>query len=572
MVIFSPLWLQGPAAHLEPPRVDPAAINFASFQLDLRGGRLLRNNEPIPLRPKTWSVLQYLAQRPGVLVSKNDLLDAVWGDVAVTESVLSKSIGELRVALGDNSRAPRLIETVSRRGFRFIAATHVASPGSLVSDFKERPATRDQEPEARYFVGRQTELQQLATLIAKARAGGRQVVFITGPAGIGKTALVEAFLAQLCGVLYARWYLHAIRAERNEAIAMAAQLDDLARRLRTPEHRLLVDSVLGRTALYDGRFAEVNGHMRRLRNARPPAAAATAGYGPNPLIVAISHSAIALWFLGHAERAQMTARAAVLHARESGHFLTLSAVLMQAALLELLSRNPVAGGELAEEAVSLAVEHGFAFWNAVASLLRGWGLVQQGRAAEGNAVIERARAAMQATGTRFFTAFAYAFLADGCLRAGALSDGLAAADAGLTVAQTTLDRAYEPELWRLKGELIQEQLKVESSKLKARSSNRGGNQSDTAAQAEACFQRALRLARASQAKSLELRAATSLARAWQARGRTTDARQLLGGVCKSFGARAGGADLVEARTLLAEMEGPPPEVRRWKHIRSRKFV
>lgn len=61
------------------PQVDlAAAITFAPFRLDLRAGRLLRGNEPITLRPKTWSVLHYLAARPGVLVTKNDLLDAVW--------------------------------------------------------------------------------------------------------------------------------------------------------------------------------------------------------------------------------------------------------------------------------------------------------------------------------------------------------------------------------------------------------------------------------------------------------------------------------------------------------------
>jgi len=130
---------------------------------------------------------------------------------------------------------------------------------------------------------------------------------------------------------------------------------------------------------------------------------------------------------------------------------------------------------------------------------------------------------------------------------------LAAAEAGLAVAHATLDRAYEPELWRLKGELIQEQSKVESSKSKAGRDKGSHKRPDIAGQAEACFQRALKLARAARAKSLELRAATSLARAWQARGRGADARKLLVGVCKWFGRRAGTADLVEARALLGTL-------------------
>src|SRR5215475_12976499 len=98
----------------------PAAMVFGPFRLDLRAGLLLHGRKPIPLRPKTWSVLRYLAERPGVLVTKRELLDAVWADAVVDESVLSKSIGELRVALGDGFRTPHVIETVQRRGFRFI--------------------------------------------------------------------------------------------------------------------------------------------------------------------------------------------------------------------------------------------------------------------------------------------------------------------------------------------------------------------------------------------------------------------------------------------------------------------
>ena len=144
--------------------------------------------------------------------------------------------------------------------------------------------------------------------------------------------------------------------------------------------------------------------------------------------------------------------------------------------------------------------------------------------------------------------------------------------------ETTLDRAYEPELWRLKGELLLEQSKVQGPRVPERQRRPTRDQRprtrdpERRGEAEACFQRALELARASQAKSLELRAATSLARAWQARGRTAEARKLLGGVCKWFGTRAGTADLVEARALLGELDtvelcGPS-----WKEIATFGFL
>jgi DNA-binding winged helix-turn-helix (wHTH) protein len=117
------------AKRLNEPRLDqsasadPVAITFASFRLDLIESRLLHGAQAIPLRPKTWAVLVYLAERPGVLVTRDQLLDTLWPDVAVTPDTINKSIGELRVVLDDDSRAPRFIETVHRRGFRFIAET-----------------------------------------------------------------------------------------------------------------------------------------------------------------------------------------------------------------------------------------------------------------------------------------------------------------------------------------------------------------------------------------------------------------------------------------------------------------
>jgi len=252
-----------------------------------------------------------------------------------------------------------------------------------------------------------------------------------------------------------------------------------------------------------------------------------------------------------------TGRSTIEHARQSGHFFTLSAVLVQAAFVELLCRNAVVGGNMADQSASLAAEHGLVFPNAVASLLAGWALVQQGQAPEAIASIERAMSAMRGTGTRYCSAFAYAFLAEARLQMGALADGLVAVDAGLAVAHTTLDRAYEPELWRLKGELL---LRVDGgesqhdrSQIKTRRGKVGHGISDASTQAVVCFRRALELSRAAKAKSLELRAATSLARLWQAGGRRADARKLLGGVCKWFGARTVSADLIEARALLGRL-------------------
>jgi tetratricopeptide (TPR) repeat protein len=354
--------------------------------------------------------------------------------------------------------------------------------------------------------------------------------------------------------LYARWYLHALRAERDETIARAAELVDLARRLNTAGHGVLADSVLVRTAFYDGRFTDARRHMESLRARRPEQQEVDApvGYGVDPVIAATIHCAAALWFLGDPESARTTAHAGLARARDSGNPFFLSAALMQTALVDLLCRNG-AGGDLATQAQTLSAAQGFALWHGLASALKGWAVVQQGQAAQGIREIERALAALRATDTRFFLAYMYAFLAEGRLRAGAPTEGLAAADAGLAVTATTLDRGYEPELWRLKGEL----LLASSSRFRPQRGRRTAKPVAAAdsdwPEAERCLLRALELSRAAEAKSLELRTATSLARAWRTRGRTAEARAVLTEVSDWFAASLDTPDLVEARALLGEL-------------------
>ena len=100
-----------------------ARLHFDRFELDEADAWLECDGEPVALAPKPFAVLCALARTPGRLVTKNALLDLVWGHRFVTESVLKSAISEVRAALGDDPRQPRYIETVSRRGYRFIAAT-----------------------------------------------------------------------------------------------------------------------------------------------------------------------------------------------------------------------------------------------------------------------------------------------------------------------------------------------------------------------------------------------------------------------------------------------------------------
>jgi DNA-binding winged helix-turn-helix (wHTH) protein/tetratricopeptide (TPR) repeat protein len=173
-------------------------ISFPPFRLDPANEQLWRGRHLVALKPKTFAVLRYLLERPQRLVTKDDLLDALWAGVHVGEAVLKTHLREIRQALGDNVKAPRFIETVHRRGYRFIAAVHHApaksSPRLLTSLTSS-------------FVGRQVELARLHESLERALGGQRQVVLVTGEPGIGKTTLVKAFLDQLQdqGDLWLTW-------------------------------------------------------------------------------------------------------------------------------------------------------------------------------------------------------------------------------------------------------------------------------------------------------------------------------------------------------------------------------
>src|SRR5215475_8653624 len=102
-------------------RLPPAALAFDAFRLDIARHRLWRGEREMPLRPKSWDVLCYLVSRPGLLVTKDALHREIWLGTAVSDDTLTKSIAELRQILGDDPRAPRFIQTVHGRGFRFVA-------------------------------------------------------------------------------------------------------------------------------------------------------------------------------------------------------------------------------------------------------------------------------------------------------------------------------------------------------------------------------------------------------------------------------------------------------------------
>lgn len=159
---------------------------FHSFRLDSANHSLWRDQERVPVTPKAFDVLRYFVEHPGRLVSQDELLEALWPETYVNPELIKKYIKEIRKTLGDTPENSVFIKTFPKRGYEFVAP--------VVDELTAAPVTAGAE--AIKIVGRERALSNLKGLLDKAEGSQRQVIFVTGEAGIGKTTLVDTFLQQ----------------------------------------------------------------------------------------------------------------------------------------------------------------------------------------------------------------------------------------------------------------------------------------------------------------------------------------------------------------------------------------
>ena len=147
---------------------------FGEFELDNVQVRLMRGGRPVKLEPKVFSVLLYLLQNRDRVVTKNDLLDALWPGEFVTESALPRAVTAARRGVGDDRTRQWAIRTVHGRGYQFVADVRVCDSAALAS--VEAPESES----GTAFVGREEPLRRLCDRLEEARAGRGRIVLLSG--------------------------------------------------------------------------------------------------------------------------------------------------------------------------------------------------------------------------------------------------------------------------------------------------------------------------------------------------------------------------------------------------------
>jgi DNA-binding winged helix-turn-helix (wHTH) protein/predicted ATPase len=344
--------------------------------------------------------------------------------------------------------------------------------------------------------------------------------------------------ARLTAVLRGLVALRQQRGELRPALPLARRLLGLARRAQDASRLLQAHQAAGTTLFYLG----------ELRRARQRLASGLAIYGRgergtgavrsglSTAVVCLGHTAWALWLLGYPDQALAKSQQALALAERLSHPHGIVYALHFSCVVHQFRGEIGPARERAEAVVTLATEHGFAFWMAYGAIMQGWALAAQGRYDEGLGLMRHHLVSLQATGSELGRTYFLALLGDACAKARRIEGGLRAVAEGLGPIADTGERFYEAELYRLRGEMLR------------RRPPTGGRKA--AAAAEDSLRRALQVARHQQARSLELRAAMSLSRRWCRRGKPDAARRLVSRVYGWFTEGFATEDLKAARRLL----------------------
>jgi predicted ATPase len=355
---------------------------------------------------------------------------------------------------------------------------------------------------------------------------------------------------ELTPVLWGLWWFHEVRSELQTAHELAQQLLAVSRSAQDSGSLLQAHRAMGQTLYWRGEFSPAQAHFEQGMALYDPQQHVTNAflYGQDPGIGLRGFSALLLWHQGYPDQALARINDTLALAHDVAHPFSTAFALSFATWVQHYRGDPMATQAQAEAAMTLCREQGFAFFLAQQTILHGWALAAQGQAEEGIQQMRQGIAAYRATGAVAEGPYLSGLLAAACGKAGEAQEGLQLIEEALTVVQQHDLLLDEGELVRLKGELMLQQADISDGE-QARS-----DPASRAMEAEACFHHALDLARQQQAKSWELRAATSLARLWQSQGKRQAAHDLLAPVYDWFTEGFDRADVQEAKALLEALQ------------------
>jgi predicted ATPase len=347
-------------------------------------------------------------------------------------------------------------------------------------------------------------------------------------AQVGETPQLFPTLRGLC------WF-YRTRGVLQMARELGEQLYRLAQREAVPRPRLEAHEALGDTLFYLGEYAAARTHLEQgiALTDRAARRALALRDSVAPGMRCLAHAATTLWCLGYPAQAVRRSQEALALAQALAHPLSLASAQHFAAYLHHCRREASTVQEQAEALLTLATAQRFPAWAGLGTCWRGWALAVQGQGEVDLAQMHQGMAAVLATGQELSRPLHLVLLAEAAGHAGQVEEGLRLLIEALESLETSGRGDLLVEAHRLRGELLLRQATPD------------------AAQVEACFQQALAIARRQQAKSWELRAATSLSRLWQ--GKREEARALLAPIYGWFTEGFDTADLQEAKRLLDEL-------------------
>ena len=341
----------------------------------------------------------------------------------------------------------------------------------------------------------------------------------------------------LFSVLYGFWAANYMAFDGDVMRTLAAQFLALAEKQGATLPLIVGHRIMGISLMLTGDIGEGRVHLDQaiaLYNPLEHRSQMTP-FAQDVGVASVSYRSWALWLLGYPEAAFADAVQALKDAREIGHAPTLMYALLHASWTNVFCQNYATANAEADELAALADEKGALFWKALGMVVQGGILALTGKASDAVHILTSGITAVRSTGARVSLPSHWSYLAIACAALGQFDDAWRRIGEAMTALETTKERWWEAEVNRIAGEIA----------LKSSDAD--------AATAEAYFERALLVARQQQARSLELRAAMSLARFWRDQGKVQQARELLAPVYGWFTEGFDTRDLKEAKALLVEL-------------------